>query len=115
MGVVSAITFLHGALGDRTAVAAENLALRRQLAILQASAKRPQLRCRDRVFWVRLSQLWSGWRSCLMIVKPNTVIAWPRQGFRLYLYWQSRRKLGRPKTEAEIRKLIRRIARENPT
>ena len=45
--------------------------------------KRPKLRKRDRAFWVCLSRLWSGWRSCLMIVKPETVMRWHREGFRL--------------------------------
>jgi putative transposase len=116
MGVVSAIVyFLRAVLGDRAALAAENLALRQQLAVLLVSAKRPRLRKRDRLFWVWLSRLWSEWRSCLMIVKPETVIRWHRQGFRLYWRWKSRQKRGRPKTDAEIRTLIRRMARQNPT
>jgi hypothetical protein len=32
-----------------------------------------------------LSKLWNGWRSALVIVKPETVIAWHRRGFRLYV------------------------------
>jgi putative transposase len=85
MGVVRVIVhFLRAVLGDRAALVAENLALRQQLAILQVSAKRPTLRKRDRAFWVWLSRLWSGWRSCLMIVEPETVIRWHREGFRLY-------------------------------
>jgi len=59
----------------RTALVAENLALRQQHAVLQVSVKRPRLRKRDEIFWVWLSRLWLGWRSCLMIVKPDTVIA----------------------------------------
>jgi transposase InsO family protein len=49
-----------------------------------------------------------------MIVKPETVIRWHRKGFRVYWRWKSRKKLGCPKTDAEIRELIRRMARENP-
>ena len=114
MGAIHLIvSLLRAFLASRTALAAENLALRQQLAVLQVSVKRPRLRRRDRVFWVWLSRLWSGWRSCLMIVKPETVIRWHREGFRLYWRWKSRKKRGRPKTEAEIRKLIRQIARQN--
>ncbi len=98
-----------------TALAAENLALRQQIIVLQRSVKRPRLRRRDRVFWVWLSRLWAGWRSCLMIIKPEAVIGWHRQSFRLYWRWKSRKRSGRPKTGAEIRELIRRMARENPT
>ena len=116
MGIVRVIVILIRAfLRPRAALAAENLALRQQLAVLQVSMKRPRLRRRDRVFWVWLSRLWSGWRSYLMIVKPETVVRWHREGFRLYWRWKSRNKIGRPKTDAEIRQLVRRMARENPT
>lgn len=65
-------------------MAAEGLALRQQLGILQRSVKRPRLRRRDRIFWVWLSRLWTNWQSSLMIVRPETVIRWRREGFRLY-------------------------------
>ncbi len=48
-------------------------------------------------------------------MKPQTVIRWHRKGFRLYWTWKSRNKGGRPQIDAEIRTLIRRMARENPT
>ena len=67
------------------------------------------------IFWVWLSRLWSNWRSVLVIVQPETVVQWHQQGFRLYWRWKSRsRNPVRPKVEAEIRKLIRRMSRENP-
>jgi transposase InsO family protein len=50
-----------------------------------------------------------------MIVKPDTVVRWHRDGFQLYWRWRSRKKPGRPKIDAEIRRLIRRMSRENPT
>ena len=53
MGIVSAIVFILGAfLTDRAVLAAENLALRQQLAVLQRSVKRRRLRKRDRILWV---------------------------------------------------------------
>jgi hypothetical protein len=103
MGVLSAtVFFLRAVFLPRAALAAENLALRQQLAVLQVSVKRPRLRKRDRIFWVWPSRIWSGWRSCLMIVKPETGIGWHRQGFRLYWRWKSRKKPGRPKAGAEV-------------
>ena len=96
-------------------IAAENLALRQQLGVLRRSAKRARLRQRDRVFWVWLSRLWADWQSSLVIVKPTTVIRWHRQGFRLYWGWRSRKRPGRPKIDADIRGLVRRMAHENPT
>jgi hypothetical protein len=57
--------FIRSLIVHRTALAAENLALRQQLAVLNRKIHRPQLRRRDRFFWVILSQLWQDWRGCL--------------------------------------------------
>ena len=101
---------------SRAALAAENLALRQQLAVLQRAARRPRLRRRDRVFWVWLSRIWRNWRSVVVIVRSETVVRWHRQGFRLYWRWKSRvREIGRPRVEREIRDLVRRMCRENKT
>ena len=98
------------------AVTAENLALRQQLAVVSQSVKRPKLRTRDRLFWVLLFRFWPEWRSALVIVRPATVIRWHRRGFRLFWRWKSRfRKPGRPTIRPEVRALIRRMSRENPT
>jgi len=56
---------------------------------------------------------WNGWKHSLVLVKPETVISWHRSGFRLFWRWKSRG--GRPSTRAQIRRLIRQMARENPT
>jgi transposase InsO family protein len=106
---------IRGIVADRSELAAENLALRQQLAILKQCAKRPRLRKRDRIFWAWLSRFWSNWRSVLVIVQPETVVRWHQQGFRLYWRWKSRTgRVGRPAIDAEIRNLIRRMSRENP-
>ncbi|MGB2985105.1 MAG: integrase core domain-containing protein [Phycisphaerae bacterium] len=116
MGVMRILVlFFRGVLRNRTELAAENLALRQQLAILQQKSKTPRLRKRDRIFWAILSRIWTGWRSALLIVQPDTVVRWHREGFRLFWRWKSRTgKVGRPKIRAEIRNLIRRMSRENP-
>ena len=102
-------------LRPRTGLLAENMALRHQLSVLQRTARRPRLKARDRIFWVWLSRIWPDWRSALVIVKPETVITWHRQGFKLYWRWKSRAgKPGRPRVDPEIRELIRRMSRENP-
>ena len=114
--VLGVSTFLRALLGRSTAVTFENIALRHQLMVLQRSIPRPRLRRQDRIFWLCLSRLWVNWRSSLLIVQPSTVIAWHRQGFRLYWRWKSRLgSPGRPPIDLEIRTLIRRMARENPT
>jgi putative transposase len=57
----------------------------------------------------------AGWRTALVIVKPETVIAWHRQGFRLWWAWKSRRRMGRPTVPADVRTLIRTMANSNPS
>jgi putative transposase len=99
---------------SHAALAAENVALRQQLAVLLRKTPRPKLRWQDRLFWVWLRRLWSGWRSVLHLVQPQTVVRWHQLGFRLFWRWKSRVRVGRPSTKAELRQLIQRLARENP-
>ena len=75
---------LCSAVRSRADLQLENLSLRHQINVLRRSArKRPQLNSRDRFFWVCLSRIWRDWRSTLVIVKPETVVAWHRMGFRV--------------------------------
>ncbi len=93
----------------------EILALRHQLAVLERQRKRARLGAADRLLWVVLSRLWTQWRSALVIVKPETVIAWHRKGFRFYWRWKSRAgKCGRPRVSLETRELIRQMSKANP-
>ena len=100
--------------GEWANLAFENIALRHQIAVLQRSVERPKIHRRDRILWSWLLRLWPRWRSALLIVQPETVISWHRRGFRLYWRWKSRRG-GRPQVDNEVRGLIRRMSRENPT
>ncbi|MCM3902761.1 MAG: integrase core domain-containing protein [Pyrinomonadaceae bacterium] len=117
MSVCSALNqLLRALLKPRLSLVMENLALRQQLVILRRKTSRPRLRNRDRLFWVVLSHLWRDWRPILVIVKPETVIKWHRQGFKCYWRWKSRAgRVGRPRIDLEIRDLIRRMSHENPT
>jgi putative transposase len=93
----------------------EKLALRHQLGVLRRSVKRPELTSADRLLWTWLCEVWSDWRSALIIVKPETVVAWHRKGFRLFWTWKVRRgQPGRPAVPKDVRELIRRMSRENP-
>jgi putative transposase len=115
MFILSALfLLLRSLILPRLTLAAEILALRQQLAVLNRTVKRPQLRERDRLFWVMLSRLWEDWREVLIIVKPNTVVKWHREGFRIYWKWKSRAPVGRPRIDKDIRDLIRRMSHENP-
>jgi putative transposase len=103
------------ALKSRATLQLENLALRHQLGVLRRSVKRPKLTSADRLLWTWLCEVWSDWRSSLMIVQPETVIAWHRKGFRLFWTWKVRRgQLGRPTVPKDVRELIRKMSRENP-
>ena len=108
------IRLVRSLLTGRVTVAAENLALRQQLAALQRKSTRPQLSARDRLFWVLLARWFRDWRSWLVIVQPDTVVRWHRQGFRLFWRWKSRGRPGRPTIPRDVQALIRRIARDNP-
>src|SRR5258708_25095428 len=106
--VLSLFSSARQAFQTRAALQAEILALRHQLLVLQRSTRGHRLRlsCADRFLWVWLSRLWSGWRSALVIVKPATVIAWHRKGFRLYWKWKSRHPEVRPPVSREVTDLI---------
>jgi len=116
--VVGFILSLFAAVGvyfrSRTDTALEVLALRQQLAVLKPRRSRPPLSRLDRLFWTALRKTWAGWRDVLLIVKPETVVAWHRAGFRWYWRWRSRPRGGPPRVTEEIRSLIRRLAQENP-
>ncbi|HEY7424636.1 MAG TPA: integrase core domain-containing protein [Gemmataceae bacterium] len=108
--------FLRLLLLPRRQLVLENLALRQQLTVLIRQRPRPPLRRRDRLFWVLLSKVYSGWRSALVVVQPDTIVRWHQQGFRLYWRWKSRgKRIGRPPLDKEVRDLIGRMARDNPT
>jgi transposase InsO family protein len=63
---------------------------------------------------VWLYRLYPSLLDAIIIVQPETVICWHRRGFRAYWRWKSRHVGGRPRIDAEVRALIRRMNRENP-
>ena len=113
-----AVSLLHSLrflVESRALLPLEILALRHQLAIVRRS-RRPRLRftSADRILWAWLSHAWGGWRSAVRIVKPETVIAWHRRGFRLFWIWKSRHRAGRPALPPDVRALIRDMSTVNP-
>ena len=72
LGII--VQTLWSTLRTHRALVIENLALRQQLAVLKHRHPRPRLTDADRLFWVMLSQIWAGWRKCLHIVQPETVV-----------------------------------------
>ena len=99
-------------LRPRESLEAENLFLRRQLALYRERGVKPRrVDAATRATLTFLSR-WFEWRSALVVVQPQTLIRWHRAGFRLLWRWKSR--AGRPPIPKELRELIRRMARENP-
>src|SRR5713101_6362348 len=97
------------------AVALENLALRQQVAALTRTVRRPQLRTRDRLFWILLAKAWPEWRTALLVVRPDTVVRWHRQWLRRRWTWRSTQtRPGRPRTATAIRALVDTMAEANP-
>src|SRR6266849_9870433 len=64
----------------------EIIALRHPIAVLEHDrTRRPSLHPLDRLLWILLSHWWSGWRESLMIVQPETVLRWRRNGWSALL------------------------------
>ena len=99
---------------SRTPLAAENLFLRKQLALYRERKITPR-RATDatRLVLVLLARVFP-WRDALLIVQPATLIRWHRQAFRPLWRWRSRGR-GRPRIPSELHRLIRAMARDNPT
>ncbi len=112
---VGLLTFLSAFLRSRCSLGLEILALRQQLCVLKRKRPRPRLRTQDRMFWILLRWLWPAWSNVLVVVRPETVVAWHRAGFRLFWRLKSRTKdHGRPKIDCEIRSLIQKMLEEIP-
>jgi putative transposase len=89
--LVALFVSLRSLVRSRLDLQLENLTLHHQVSVLRRSArKRPKLTSGDRLFCVSLSRFWHDWRSALAIVKPETVVAWHRKGFRLFWTWKVR-------------------------
>ena len=84
--------FVASSFRSRAALQAEILALRHQLAVFQNNApRRLRLHRCDRLLWVVLYRFWSGWRRCLEMVQPDTVLRWHRRAFAWHWTRKSRR------------------------
>jgi len=100
------------AVRTRRSIEAENLVLRRQLALFKERGVNPRrIDAATRLSLAWLSRL-CDWRSCVMVVRAETIVRWHRAGWRLF--WRYKSRVGRPPIPLELRQLIRRMASENP-
>jgi putative transposase len=114
--LLAMLAYVRAFLMPRHSLAMETAALRQQLGVYKRKQPRPKLNQFDRLFWVVVRRVWNNWSETLILVKPETVISWHRAGYRLFWSWRSRpHRVGRPKVAEEVRHLIRRMKRENPT
>jgi transposase InsO family protein len=107
------VHFVCLGLRSRSSLAAENLFLRKQLAFYQERKVKPRRADNPTRLTLVLLSRWFNWRDALVVVRPRTLVAWHRKGFRLFWRWKS--EAGRRPIPAELRQLIRKMARENPS
>jgi hypothetical protein len=99
---------------SRGQLAAENLFLRKQLALyLERQVKPRRADDATRIALLGLSRFLE-WRHLLTVVKPETLIRWHRKGFRLWWHWKSRSP-GRPPIPVDLQQLIATMAAANRT
>jgi hypothetical protein len=86
---------VHDLARFRKELVAENALLRHQLIVASRKVKRPRFRPLDRGLLVALTRLLPRWRDALLLVKPETVLRWHREGFRLF--WKRRSQATKPR------------------
>jgi len=99
---------------SRTELLMENALLRQQLIVASRKVKRPIFKAPERGFVVLLASLLQHWQNALLLVKPDTVLRWHREGFRLFWCWKSKSSNSRTsRVDLEVIALIHRMAAEN--
>ena len=105
---------LAAPLRSKSALEAENAALRQQIIVLRRKLRgRVRLTNGDRLFFVWLYRLFPSISRAMLIIRPDTLVRWQRAGFRCYWRCKSRVRIGRPRVDHELRALIRRMSAEN--
>ena len=112
--LLDALRFVSLGVRFNSAIRAENLFLRRQLALfVERKVKARRANDGTRLVMVLLSRFFA-WKDALVIVKPETMIRWHRKGFRLFWRWKSKGR-GRPRLPVELQQLISEMAEQNAT
>ncbi len=105
--------FTHDLARSKPQLVIENALLRQQLIVLNRSVKRPRLTRRDRALFVLLASRLPTWRDALLIIKPETVLRWHREGFQLFWKQKSRTSSRQPKLASETIMLIKEMTANN--
>jgi len=85
--VAALVSLLRLATKDRSQLVLENIAPRHRLAVYKRSVGRPNIRDRDRIFWLTLMRVLREWREALVMVQPDTVVRWHRRSFQGEAAW----------------------------
>jgi len=108
------LTLLRLLVFPRAALIAENLFLRKQLALFKERKVKPRRITKTaRLAMIAMARFFD-WRDAIVVVKPETFIKWHRTAFLMFWRWKSRKR-GRPPLPKNIRELIREMDRANPT
>jgi transposase InsO family protein len=106
--------FIRNRFRSTAEIEAENVALRHQLIVMMRKVPKARLEPMDRALFLFLYRLFPSVLDAVAIIQPATIVRWHRAGFRAFWRWKSRNRGGRPRIDAELRALIRRMYRENP-
>ena len=110
---IDVIHFIGKLLQTQASLSAENIFLRKQLALYKERKQKPhRANNEERLVLVLLSKLFN-WKNALVIVQPETFIKWHRTAFKRF--WSLKCKRGRPSLSKDVRLLIKQMAKENST
>jgi putative transposase len=91
----------------------ENALLRQQVIVLKRQVARPQLTAKDRSLLVVLASRVKDWRNAVLMVKPETVLRWHREGFKLFWRRKPKGQARKPRISEETIALIKQMAVDN--
>jgi len=106
------VIFVCLLLRSEDVLAAENLFLRKQLALYRERGVKPRPTDPAMRLTMTLLSKRFDWRNALIVVQPETLVRWHRDCFRRI--WWKKSQAGRKLIPVELRQVIRRMASENP-